>query len=51
MDAMRRHPSFLAKQRAASPGNDSQRIAVASGSAATAQRRRERFRLVDTKTR
>jgi hypothetical protein len=43
---MRRHPSFLAKQRAASQGNDLQPLSLASGCAATAERRRERLRLV-----
>jgi hypothetical protein len=51
MEAMRRHPSFIAKQRAAAQGGDSQPLSAACAPAA--ERRRERFRLVavDAKTR
>nr|WP_253870293.1 hypothetical protein [Mycobacterium sp. 1164966.3] len=47
MEAMRRHPSFLAKQRAAAAhGGDSQRLSVASGCATSAKRRPGRRHLV-----
>ena len=45
IEAMRRHPSFLAKQRAAARAGDSQPLSAASG-CAPAESRTGRFRLV-----
>jgi hypothetical protein len=50
IEAMRRHPSFLAKQRAAARAGDSQALSAASSCAQAAERRAERFGLIAVDT-